>query len=101
MADVAARGGKGFGKVGWLDGTRRFKKDCREDQALHESKAVGSECLGCYTIKVPCRPLHREHGTLVQKGFNAHMSLVYPLNYLGKNKSIVASFSEFLHDRFT
>jgi hypothetical protein len=37
----------------------------------------------------------------VQKGFNAHMSLVYPLNYLGKNKSIVASFSEFLHDRFT
>jgi len=50
---------------------------------------------------VPGRSFHPEHGALAKEGFNAHhrTELVYPINYLEQDKSIVAPLFAFPHDR--
>ncbi len=102
VTDVAARYGEGFGKLRRFNGTRRFEKDGREDEALHESEIVRSEGLRSHRVETPGRTLHRKHGTLSKESFNSHnnsKNLVYSINHLAWDKSIVAALLEFLHDR--
>src|SRR5208283_4045359 len=101
VADVAARCGEGLGQQGGLNGTGGLEEDRRQQQALHESKIVCREGFGCDAVEVACRTLHREHGTLAKEGFNAHnpLDVVYAINYLWQDKSIVALLRGLLDDR--
>ncbi len=100
MADISARGGEGLGEMRRLDWTRRFEEYGRENQAFHEPEVIRGEGLSRDCVEVACRTFHREHGTLAKEGFNAHSltDIVYSINHLEQDKSIVASLPGFLHD---
>ena len=87
--------------MGRLDRAWSFEENCRDDQAFHESEVIRGKSLCRYPVEVQCRTLYREHGALAKKGLNAHRrtNLVYSINHLAQDKSIVDRAPGSLHDR--
>lgn len=100
MTDVAPRGGKGSGQMGRLDGAGEFEEDSRQNEAFHKAEVIGRKGFGRNRVEAQRRALDREHRTLAKKGFNAHHrpEIVYKINYLEQDKSIVVRTPKFLND---
>src|ERR1700679_315270 len=101
MTDVATRRREGLREMRRLDWAWRFEEDGREDRAFHKTKPIGSERFSRHPVEVPCGTLDGKHGALAKKGFNAHdrFALVYSINYLAQDKSIVDRVLRPLHYR--
>lgn len=72
MAEVAARGGKGFGKLRGLDLARRFKEESRENKSFKKAETVGGEDARGEGLKAARRAVDGEHGAFAEEGVDAH-----------------------------
>ncbi len=100
MTDVAPRGGKGSGQMGRLDGTGKFEEDGGQNEAFHKAEVIGRKGFGRNRVEAQRRALDREHRTLAKEDFNAHHrpDIVYKINYLEQDKSILVQSRELLND---
>jgi hypothetical protein len=72
VAEVAARGGEGFGQLRGLDLARRLKEESGEDESFKKAEAVGREDAGGEGLETPRRAVDGEHGTFAEKSVDAH-----------------------------
>ena len=72
MAEIAARGGEGFGELRGLDLARRLEKKSREHESFKKAETVGRKHARGERLKAARRAVDGEHGALAEKGVDAH-----------------------------
>jgi len=72
MAEIASRGGKGFGELRGLDLARRLKEKSCEDKSFKEAEIVGREDARGERLEAACCTVDGEHGAFAEEGVDAH-----------------------------
>jgi len=72
VAEIATRGGEGFGQLRRLDPARRLEEESGEDKSFEEAETVGREHARGKRLKAPRRTVDGEHGTFAEESVDTH-----------------------------
>ena len=72
MAEIAARSGKGFGELRWLDLSRCLKEESCKNKSFKKAEIVGRKNVRGKCLEAAGSAVDGEHGAFAEKGVDAH-----------------------------